>query len=487
MCKFRLIVMAAMCWMALSSMAQALPAGSELNANGRYYFGDLNRDGEVNLSDMNVLMDVILSGDFHYEDEASPNMTIAEFKAKHWRDVVNYADTVTEDEIIHGWVVSSDESGNIYKTLYIMDESGAGLTISINENNLYKTYSLGQEIILRMKGYYVGKYVGQQQVGYPQWYSMGNAWEMGFLPVAMWAEMSELIGTPDASRVQPLDLDLADVCGKTDRETLLKYQGALVRLSNVSFAEANGVKTFAEGNTTTNRYLVDADGNEIVVRNSNYATFASDILPSGDLTVTGILSFRATRENAAGNWQLFLRDRDDVEGGYIDDGGETTDPVTSLNEGFDSGLPTDWLNYVESGDKMWYQLIYQDNGYAAMTGYRGTMPPFDSWLITVPLDIEHAASKVLSFRTQVNAYGSTTSRLEVYLLNDRNPRTATVAERLSPVLATAPAQGYSDWCPSGDIDLSQWADGVYYIAFRYLAERDVNYATWCVDDVKFGD
>ena len=51
--------------------------------------------------------------------EHHANMTIAEFKAKHWQDARNYIDTVTEDEIIHGWVTSSDESGNIYKNLYI--------------------------------------------------------------------------------------------------------------------------------------------------------------------------------------------------------------------------------------------------------------------------------------------------------------------------------------------------------------------------------
>jgi hypothetical protein len=71
--------------------------------------------------------------------EHHANMTIAEFKAKHWQDARNYIDTVTEDEIIHGWVTSSDESGNIYKNLYIMDESGQGLTNSIYQNSLFNT------------------------------------------------------------------------------------------------------------------------------------------------------------------------------------------------------------------------------------------------------------------------------------------------------------------------------------------------------------
>ena len=65
-----------------------------------------------------------------------PNTTIADFKAKYWKDAVNYIDTVKDDIVIHGYVTSSDETGNIYKSLYIQDETG-GLTISVNQNSLY--------------------------------------------------------------------------------------------------------------------------------------------------------------------------------------------------------------------------------------------------------------------------------------------------------------------------------------------------------------
>ena len=105
--------------------------------------------------------------------EHTPNMTIAEFKAKYWQDAVNYIDTVKEDIVIHGWVTSSDESGNIYKSLYISDGT-AGINISINQNSLYNKYRLGQEVVIPMKGYFVGKYNGQQQLGYPAWYAYGR-------------------------------------------------------------------------------------------------------------------------------------------------------------------------------------------------------------------------------------------------------------------------------------------------------------------------
>ena len=38
----------------------------------------------------------------------TPNMTIADFKAKYWQEAVNYIDTIKEDIVIHGWVTSTD-------------------------------------------------------------------------------------------------------------------------------------------------------------------------------------------------------------------------------------------------------------------------------------------------------------------------------------------------------------------------------------------
>ena len=86
----------------------------------------------------------------------------------------------------------------------------------------------------------------------------------------------------------------------------------------------------------------------------------------------------------------------------------------------------------------------------------------------------------------MNDYGSTTTKFEVYVLDSNDPVTATVKAKLNPAIATAPNSGYSNWVESGELDLSQWADGSYYIGFCYQASQDANYATWCIDNVSFG-
>jgi hypothetical protein len=117
-----------------------------------------------------------------------------------------------------------------------------------------------------------------------------------------------------------------------------------------------------------------------------------------------------------------------------------------------------------------------------MTGYKGTAP-FDQWLISPPVEMDKVTDKTLSFRTQVAGYGATTTTLEVYVLNNANPDKATVKDKLDAALpAYSTSSTYSDWLSSGNLDLSKYT-GKIYIAFRYAATTDSNYATWCVDDI----
>lgn len=539
------------------------------------------------------------------------NMTIAELKAKYWNDARNYIDTIKEDVVIHGWVISSDESGNIYKSMYISDGTAA-LAISINANSLNTTYRLGQEVVISLKDKFIGKYNGMQQLGYPQWYEAGSAWEATFLPLELWQTMVEINGLPDPTNehCQPEVVKISDFQGKTDAETLQKYQGKLVKLVGVKFPEADGTVPYSAEDKTTNRNIQDAEGNVIVMRNSNYANFRAEPLPMGEGDVVGLLSFYGTD-----TWQLYIRDTSDCIGFSTDTKGLQKDPytiaealaakaegkeisgkwfrgfavgavapektavsssadiewqapttlantlvladapdvtditkclivalpdgtafrnqanlrdneavyktsvmvrgdlgtfmgtnaitgnsgdasefkvsvvsggVTELYEGFDSAMPSDWLNIKVKGDRDWYQRSFDNNGYANVSGYNGKTPPFEAWLITPAIDIKNAPNKYLSFRTQVAGYGSTTSDLKCYLLDSNDPTTAIKIE-LPAKFATASATStYSDWVSSGDIDLSNYPS-TYFIGFCYTATPDANYATWCVDDVKFGE
>ncbi len=162
------------------------------------------------------------------------------------------------------------------------------------------------------------------------------------------------------------------------------------------------------------------------------------------------------------------------------------EPLTNLDETFESGTSfagINWKTVEVAGNKPWWIRNYNNNNYATVSGYNGTAP-FDEWLITPPINISATNGKILTFETQARGYGATTSSLEVYVLTTDNPETATKT-KLNATICDTPADAYSSWTGSGNIDLSVFS-GTIYIAFRYQATADANYATYCLDNVKIG-
>lgn len=168
-------------------------------------------------------------------------------------------------------------------------------------------------------------------------------------------------------------------------------------------------------------------------------------------------------------------------GPTIDYAAPEAGPVTSIDENFSNGIPENWSNIKLEGNKDFFIKSYQNVNYAAVSGYQGNAP-FNIWLLTPAVKIDECTSKILTFDTQVNGYGSTTSDFKVYVLDGNNPLTAAKTQ-IDATLAETPASGFSAWTNSGDIDLSSYT-GEIYIGFNYTATEDANYATWGLTNVK---
>ena len=69
-----------------------------------------------------------------------------------------------DDMVIAGKVISDDHSGNIYRELYIQDETGV-ISVKIGLSSLYSDYKLGQTIYVRCSGLTIGQYNGMPQLG----------------------------------------------------------------------------------------------------------------------------------------------------------------------------------------------------------------------------------------------------------------------------------------------------------------------------------
>lgn len=256
------------------------------------------------------------------------NMTILELK----QEFENRTEQVGVKEngdhyIIHGRVVSSDASGNIYKSLVLQDETAA-LAFSINQGSLYNEYRLGQDIVVDLTGLYIGYYRGLQQVGAP-----GDAYngqpQLGFMAFDYWLANAQRDGLPSPEFAQvslgsdyPTDEFYCISLNNFDEinnATLPEMQSQLVEFRNVSFQINEGEETYAPYQESVNRTLVDANGKTLTVRNSGYSNFYNQKLPEGKGIVRGILSYYGD------SWQLLLRDTRDV---MISDKGELNKPYT---------------------------------------------------------------------------------------------------------------------------------------------------------------
>jgi hypothetical protein len=249
-------------------------------------------------------------------DGPNANTTIAALKEKY----ANITDpkVIDEDLIIKALVTGNDISGNIYKQLYIQDETAA-INLGVDQNSMYTTFRAGQEVYVNLKGLSMVKYGSELQIGFSGTNANRIAWEI-------FKEHTKVSNWPNAANLTPLEVDLS----KLDASMVNK----LVIIKNVRFNNG-GVNAFAGGTATVSEVVKDANGKTLDVRNSNFSSFAKDILPKGNGTLVGILG----RYN--GGWQLFLRDKTDVIDFDGTDAGTTpTDPETGgtiFSETFGNG------------------------------------------------------------------------------------------------------------------------------------------------------
>lgn len=419
------------------------------------------------------------------------NTTIAELKTKFYTGESNYATLVEKrddgtDYIIKGRVISSDQAGNFFKQLVIEDETGA-IQVNIDSYDLYKTYQYGQEIVIDVTGLYVGAYGKLMQIG-----STPNNNYPGRIASDLAAKQIEVNGLAEPEKIVAGEYTIAALNDLiSNQEEFLAKQCRLVSIKDVTFKDA-GKATLADKDKNTSRTISDGTG-DMIVYTSGYSDFYDYYCPEGKGTIVGILSFFNR------SWQIRLigvsedeNVADTMRGliGYelSKAPGTGGDVVTSLDENFNAStdIPAGWTQKQAAGDKAWYVRSFNENNYITMSGYNGTAP-FDQWLLSPAIDMDKVSDKTLTFDTQVNGYGATTTTLKVYIVTD--PANLATATELKATFATAPAAGadgktkYSEWVKSGNVDLAKYK-GKVYIAFRYQASKDANYATWCVDNVK---
>lgn len=231
-----------------------------------------------------------------------PNLTVTNTIAQV-KEMYTFggATVIENDVIIEGYVVSSDKSGNIYKTISIQDKPEnptSAIKIAIDETNLYAKYNIGRKIYVKLKGLAVGYSFGSIQIG------KAVAGELG--RISSYEINNYIIRSCEEVEIIPKKVSISQL-----NESMLDM---LVEIENVQFKTSDLGKSYGniENTETVNRVLESFNSNcnlvnEVIVRNSGYSNFKNELLPEGKGSVVAIFS------NYYEDYQLYLRDTNDVK------------------------------------------------------------------------------------------------------------------------------------------------------------------------------
>lgn len=186
------------------------------------------------------------------DDDFGKIMTIAEVKDMYAANG-SKPYKVRKNCVIKGQVTTSDQVGNLYKSLYIQDET-AGIEIKIGKNGLYNEYKLGQWLYVDCTDLTVGDYNGMINIGYED---PTGQYETAYLDHAYIIDAHVFKGAYDKP-VEPVTIQEADLHKKENLGRYVTIEG--LKYDNhifiLAYVDPNGDRK----DYSNNGIFIDEDG-----------------------------------------------------------------------------------------------------------------------------------------------------------------------------------------------------------------------------------
>jgi hypothetical protein len=380
---------------------------------------------------------------------------------------------------VKGYVSSSDQTGNFFKEIFLQDapeNPTAGLKIIINQVDSYNQYNVGREVYINLKGLYVG----EERVG------------NGIITIGGSTETDSfgttVVRLTENQRVKSLfrSENTFDIIAKplAFSQITANHIGLFIKFENVEFPQnLNGLRYFDPiQDFDTPRTLQACSGfdyGNFILETSSFASFKDEFLPSGNGSVSGII----TKDFTGSYLLMALNSTDDVNL----DGTRCTllDPndfSPILEETFESYannafVGNAWTNYAEVGTFRWKIKTTTDSGnsgskVAWMGAFNSGVPVNIAWLISPAIDLDAQDYEFVNFINS-NDFDDN-SELELLISTDWDGNEATITTSTWTALPgniVSDDEFYQNWIDSGLIDLSSYS-GTAYIAFKYIGGDD---------------
>lgn len=366
----------------------------------------------------------------------------------------------TADDIIEGYVTSTDETGTFYNSISFQNiatntSQPVGFSVTANFSSYGKGFTPGRKAYIKLKGLYTAVVDGSLKIG-----ALFEG-EVGRISENEWQKHLFVSATKVSEDDMVRQVSLSTAASNANLNTLIE-------ITNVQFADGSLARTYFDvdsGGSATNHNIVDiAGGTTRYFRVSQFALFAYQNVPSGRGIIRGVMT------KYGSDYQFIVRHQNDVK---------LTNPRTytfnpSLTENFESFAVnqkgfTSYLNFATSGTKDWIIKTVNGSKCIQMSAFGGSLESNKSYFV-VPVNFTAANS--LTFQVDADFFSSAFG-LKVYRSTDYVPGEKLSKATLYDISSsfTFPGANTTSFVSAGTYTIPTSVQGNGYIIFEYTGSN----------------
>jgi hypothetical protein len=360
-----------------------------------------------------------------------------------------------------------------------------GFSMPVDNYNLYTEFEPGRKVTIKLdKNRFFNKQHGSTVIGSSYNNGVGRISGVEYKNVIL----RSCVDVEESTIVKNLTIAQA----KNDQ-----YLNMLIEFDAVQFTDASLGKKYYDASLNslggaTNHEISDQFGNKVIVRVSEFATFASNAVPSKNGKIRGVM----TKYNS--DYQFMIRTLNDVDltgdrlaiDLYPPLGGTGIVYDATLNEPFTSYTATNqqvfpkYINDAAIGSKYWQVKTFSSNKYIQMSSFGGT-PEANRTLFIVPVNMTSA--NTLSFKTKDGFNNGAV--LKVYYTTNYVPGTQITSATLVDItssftIASGTTTGYAtNFTNSGTYNIPASVTGNGFFVFEYVGNGSGTTTTMQIDDI----
>lgn len=322
-----------------------------------------------------------------------------------------------EDDIIEGYVTSSDENGTFFNTITFQsglatDANLKGFSVSVEVKAFVNGFKPGRKVYLKLKGLYLAQVDGSIKIGSIFEGTVGRIsqfdWKNHLFPSSTIVNESLL--------VKPFIIGTNNSANDNVLNTLVEFD-------NVQFTDGSLNRTLYDinsGGFATNHNIVSANGGtNRYLRISSFSVLSGEKIPSGRGKVRGILT------KFGSDYQIIIRFLSDLQL----TNSRTYDFRSSFTENFNGfSAPTgnynsevsylsfkNYLNFSTLGTKNWF---IRDNSFLEMSAFGGDVEKNKCYFF-IPVDM--TAANTFTFDFKLGFYSAAGTAFKIYRTQDFIP------------------------------------------------------------------